>query len=301
MKRPLSHYFEYVVMLTVQQLIRITPLWLLVLNTRILIFVILLFYKPRNQIVMGNLKQAFPDKSLKELKQIRNQSYFNILLSSFESYKYMYLSKEAKLKHLLIDEESKATLFRLHNAGKGCLTVGGHYGFFEAGGHYSVLFNIPSAFVVANQKNKLTEDLIDIPRRNIGLKVIHRKHARELIEAVREHYIIALLTDQDAGDKGVFVDFFGRMAATHKNPAVMALKYDMPLMFAAIARDKKRPTYHHIHFEEIDYSDIKNSDLEHDDKVLKIVQRYTDVLAASVKNEPEHYWWIHKRYKTQPK
>lgn len=288
-------------MLVLQQFIRFTPIWLLIFNTRILVWIITLFYKPRNKLVLNNLKQAFPLKSESELSAIRDSMYFNILLSMFENYKYMYMTPEQKLKYLLIDDQSKAVILRLLKNDKAVIIVGGHYGFFEAAGHYAVMINVPSAFVVANQKNKLTEELIDVPRRRIGLKVIHRKHAREIIEAIRQKYFIAMLTDQDAGNIGIFVDFFGESASTHKNPAVLALKYDLPIMFSAIERDKDNPAKHHIHFQEIDYSDIKNSELNHDEKVLKIVQRYTNILENSIRLAPEHYWWIHKRFKTRPK
>jgi len=301
MKYPFTHYFEYYFMLILQQTIRYLPMWLIILGTQALVRLVTIFAKPRNSLVLENLGQAFPEKSQKEREKIRDAMYFNILLSMLESNKYMYLSPAQKLKNLLIDDRSKAVINNLLHQGKGAIIVGGHYGFFEAAGHYSVLIDVPSAFVVANQKNKLTEELIDLPRRKIGLKVIHRKHARGLIEAIREKYFIALLTDQDAGSIGVFVDFFGKAASTHKNPAVLALKYDLPLMFTSTVRDEKRPICHHIHFEEIDYSDIKNSGLDHDSQVLQIVQRYTAILEKNIRLAPQHYWWIHKRYKTQPK
>ncbi|HAQ60964.1 TPA: hypothetical protein DCR49_03040 [Candidatus Delongbacteria bacterium] len=301
MKHKLQHYIEYYIMLVFQAIIRILPLKAVVLIAKLIAKTVTLFYKVRNKTAMDNLAVAFPELSILERKKIRNQSYEHILMSSFESYKYMYLSKEQKLNHLIIDDTSKKLIFRVNEEGRGCVVVGGHYGFFEAGGHYSTCFGIKSAFVVANQKNKLTEKLIDIPREKAGLLVIHRKNMIKLFRALKDNYIIALLSDQDAGRKlGIFVNFFGKPASTHKNPAVICLKHNVPMLIVNTVRDKKDISLHHLTFTEIDFQDILNSEISSDDKIKELVQRYTDLLEAQIRQEPSHYWWIHKRYKTRP-
>jgi Kdo2-lipid IVA lauroyltransferase/acyltransferase len=301
MKRKLQHYIEYYIMLIFQAIIRILPLLAVVLTAKIIAKAVTLFYKVRNKTAMDNLAVAFPEKSIAERKKIRNQCYEHILMSSFESYKYMYLSKKQKLDHLKIDENSKKLLFKVNEEGRGCVVVGGHYGFFEAGGHYSTCFGIKSAFVVANQKNKLTEKLIDIPREKAGLLVIHRKNMIKLFRALKDNYIIALLSDQDAGRKlGIFVDFFGKPASTHKNPAVICLKHNTPMLIVNTVRDMKDITKHHLVFTRVFFDDIQNLEASNEEKIRDLVQRYTTMLEHQIKADPSHYWWIHKRYKTRP-
>ena len=110
--------------------------------------------------------------------------------------------------------------------------------FFEGGAHYGTCTGIKTSVVVANQRNKLTEKLIDIPRKKSGFLVIHRKEMRELLRAIKDNYFIALLSDQNAGRKGVFVPFFDKLAATHQNPAVLAFKYSLPILLAVTRRRK---------------------------------------------------------------
>ncbi|MCK5760192.1 MAG: hypothetical protein KAH33_02790, partial [Candidatus Delongbacteria bacterium] len=160
MKYRLSHYIEYYIMLVFQLIIRILPLKAVVLIASCLASTISLFYKVRNDIVLDNLSIAFPDKSIKEKKNIRDEMYKQILMSMFESYKYMYLSNEKKLDHIFIDEESKDNINKVLEADKGCIVVGGHYGFFEGAAHLGTCIGLKSSVVVANQKNKLTEKLI---------------------------------------------------------------------------------------------------------------------------------------------
>jgi len=301
MKHRLSHYIEYIVMLAFQTVIRIMPLRAVVVTADIIAMVIGALFKPRNAVVMHNLKAAFPEMKKDDRKKIRDMSYRNILISSFESYKYMFLTPAQKLKCLIVDKGSSDILMSLNKEGKGCIVVGGHYGFFEAGGYYANCQGIKSSYVVANQKNKLTERLIDIPRERSGILVIHRKQMKKLFRALKDKYFVALLSDQNAGRKhGIFVDFFNVPASTHKNPAVLSLKYNIPMLMVNTVRDKDDRTKHNLSFTQIGFDDILRSDKDFDEKVRELVQRYTSVLEAQIRKNPEHYWWIHKRFKTRP-
>ena len=301
MKHSFRHYIEFAVMLIFQTMIRLIPLRATVLTADFFALILAFIVKPRNKVVMQNLKAAFPDMNIDARKKIRNLSYRNILISSFESYKYMFLTPDQKLKHLVVDKVSSELLKSINAEGRGCIVVGGHYGFFEAGGHYANCNGIKSSFVVANQKNKLTERLIDIPRERSGILVIHRKQMTKLFRALKDNYFVALLSDQNAGRKhGVFVDFFNISASTHKNPAVLSLKYNIPMLMVNTVRDKYDKTKHNLSFTKIEFDDILTSDKDFDGKVIDLVQRYTSVLEAQIRKAPEHYWWIHKRFKTRP-
>lgn len=301
MKHSFRHYLEYIVMLVFQTVIRMLSLKAVVFSADLIASTIILFVKPRNRIVMKNLSIAFPDMNMTDKKKVRDMCYRQILMSSFESYKYMFLTKAEKLDHLIVDEESRDLLLSVKNMGKGCIVVGGHYGFFEAGGLYATCHGIKSAYVVANQKNKLTEKLIDIPREKAGILIIHRKQMTKLFRALKDSYFIALLSDQNAGRKhGVFIDFFGLPASTHKNPAVLCMKYNVPMLIVNTVRNKDDRSKHDLSFKEVKFDDILASSADFDEKVLTLVQRYSKILEDQIRKEPSHYWWIHKRYKTRP-
>lgn len=301
MKPTFSHYIEYYIMLVFQLMIRIFPLWAVVYGARFIATLLTIFTKVRNKVVMDNLTTAFPDMSISSREKIRNEMYKQILMSMFESYKYMYLTEEKKLDYIFIDDDSKKNIDKALANDKGCIVVGGHYGFFEGGAHYGVCVDLKSSVVVANQRNKLTEKLIDIPRKRSGFLVIHRKEMRTLLKAIKDKYFIALLSDQNAGSKGVFVPFFGKLAATHQNPAVLAIKYSMPILLSVTRRRKDDLLKHDQHFIEVSYDDILKMDIKKEDRVLKLVERYTKMIEDEIKKDPTQYWWIHKRYKTRPK
>ncbi len=301
-KYKISHYLEYYIFLVIFFFIRITPLILILYFAKYFAIVLGFFVKVRNKIVMENLDLAFPEKSFKEKKKIQNKMYQNILMSSFESLKYMYLSHEDKLKNFIIDQKSKNILDDIEKAGTGAVVVGGHYGFFEGGGIYAAAIGKKAAFVVANQKNKLTEKLIDVPRENNNILVIHRKNMMKLFKALKNGYFVALLMDQNAAGKvaKVFVDFFGKKAATHKNPAILALRYKLPLVYVSVTRDNENIKKHHMKLEKIDTEALTCGVADNDLKAELLVKEYTRMLEETIKDDPRHYWWIHKRYKTRP-
>ncbi|PID26889.1 MAG: hypothetical protein CR982_08170 [Candidatus Cloacimonadota bacterium] len=301
-KIKISHYIEYLLTLIFLKLLKLVPISFLYPLAKGITNVVTLFVKPRSKVVLDNLTIAFPNMKKEEMEDIRYRMYVNIAMTSLESLKYLYLSNKDKIKFI---EHDKGNIddFKSSLSEKGGIVVGGHLGFFEGGGFLGAALGIKTSFVVANQKNKLTEKLIDIPREGNGIRVIHRKKdsARNILRAFRDGYCIAMLSDQDAGKIGDFVTFFGKKASTHKGAAVFALKFKLPIYFVDIRRDKKIKYKHKLNFIKIDFKDIEESNLDFDDKVKSLVQRYTNVLEDYIKLHPEEYWWVHKRYKTKEK
>ena len=57
-----------------------------------------------------------------------------------------------------------------------------------------------------------------------------------MLEVLQIGGMLATLGDQDAGQRGLFVDFFGRPASTHKAMALMALQYRTPVVVMGVAK-----------------------------------------------------------------
>lgn len=301
-KKKIAHYIEYALTLILFTIIKFIPLKTTVYLANYFAYTVSLVFKMRNKVILDNLKIAFPEKSDIEYGKIRDRMYRNILMGMFESIKYSFLTKEQVKKHIEVSKLSKMILERVSSEGRGAVVVGGHFGFFEGGGYVTAAHGYKATFIVANQTNKLTEKLIDEPRKSHGINIIHRSKssARDIIKAIKDNNFIAMLSDQDAKSHGVFVDFFGKKASTHKGAAVFALKYNVPVIFTKMTRSKKDLSKHILHLEEIPYKDIVESDLPQEDKVTKLVGRYTSYLEKAVSENPYEYWWIHRRYKTKP-
>jgi KDO2-lipid IV(A) lauroyltransferase len=98
--------------------------------------------------------------------------------------------------------------------------------------------------------------------------------------------------DQDAHEAGVFVPFFGRLASTPKGAAIFHLKTGSPLILAT-SRRISRERYV-IHLEELDTTALEPRNAE------SITALATRRLEAAIRETPEQWFWMHRRWKTRP-
>jgi KDO2-lipid IV(A) lauroyltransferase len=108
--------------------------------------------------------------------------------------------------------------------------------------------------------------------------------------------VIATLGDQDAGQRGLFVDFFGRPASTHKAVALLALEHHVPLAVVGV-RKVGEPLRYQLLIEDIILPEEYESQ---PGAVPAITQRFTSALERLVRQAPEQYFWLHRRWKHQP-
>jgi KDO2-lipid IV(A) lauroyltransferase len=105
-----------------------------------------------------------------------------------------------------------------------------------------------------------------------------------------------MVGDQDAGPRGLFVQFFGRPASTFKSIALLSQEYQAPILVVGAAR-VGQPMRYRIYLEDVilpgDYAGRA-------DATRAITQRYTDALERMVRRHPEQYFWLHRRWKSQP-
>src|SRR5262249_44771693 len=105
-----------------------------------------------------------------------------------------------------------------------------------------------------------------------------------------------MVGDQDAGPRGLFVNFFDRPASTFKSIALLSLEYQAPIVVVGAARIAQ-PMQYRFYFEDMilpeDYA-------TRPDAAQAITQRYTDALERMVRRSPEQYFWLHRRWKHQP-
>jgi Kdo2-lipid IVA lauroyltransferase/acyltransferase len=108
---------------------------------------------------------------------------------------------------------------------------------------------------------------------------------------------LGMVGDQDAGPRGLFVEFLGRPASTFKSIALLSLEYRAPILVMAAAR-VGHPLRYLLYLEDT----ILPEEYANDPGAARaITQRYSDALARMVRRHPEQYFWVHRRWKHQPK
>ena len=119
-------------------------------------------------------------------------------------------------------------------------------------------------------------------------------HPRRRLEAGAA---LCFIADQNAGHKGLFVDFFGRPASTYKSIGLLAIRHEVPVIVGCARRLSDRFDY------EIEVNRIINPEewAGRDDPLLWITQEYTRAIEDFIRVDPSQYLWVHRRWKTRPK
>ena len=182
-------------------------------------------------------------------------------------------------------------------AARPTLLVTAHFGNWEMAGHLIGLFGMKTYAIARVLDNPRLERFVARLRQKTGQQLIAKKDDFDrLTEILGRGGKVATLADQDAGPRGVFVDFFGRPASTHKAAALMALEFDAVLVVIGVPR-LAEPMFYAVEYEDaIDPREYA----QRPDAVKAITARYTAALERLIRRHPEQYFWLHRRWKSQP-
>jgi KDO2-lipid IV(A) lauroyltransferase len=177
------------------------------------------------------------------------------------------------------------------------LFVTAHFGNWEMAGWVIGLFGVKSFAIARVLDNPYLERYLKRFRQATGQTIIAKKDDfKRLTAALQSGGTVGTLADQDAGPRGLFVDFFGRPASTHKAVALMAIEYDALISVITVPRVAEPMIY------AVECEDVidPRSYAGRPDAVQAITQRFTTALERMIRRHPEQYFWLHRRWKHQP-
>jgi KDO2-lipid IV(A) lauroyltransferase len=191
------------------------------------------------------------------------------------------------------------------------LLVTAHFGNWEMAGYAMGAMGFKTYAIARVLDNPYLERFVLRLRQSTGQTIIAKKDDFDRLTAVLSGGAkVSTLADQDAGPRGVFVDFFGRPASTHKAVALMAIEFEARIVVAGVPRVSREgratlpppagmeETFYAVEVEEvIDPRDYAGRP----DAVKAITERYTAALERLIRRHPEQYFWLHRRWKSQPK
>jgi KDO2-lipid IV(A) lauroyltransferase len=182
-------------------------------------------------------------------------------------------------------------------SGRPLLIVTGHFGNWEMAGFALGLLGFTTHAVARPLDNPYLDDFFRRFREKTGQKLLAKKGDFDEMEALlKKAGVLATLADQDAGPRGLFVDFFGRPASTHKAIALLALEHRVPLMVVGTPKVAEPMRYEVVAGEEIRPEEYDR----HPDAVRAMTQRMTTALERLIRKTPEQYLWLHRRWKHMP-
>jgi KDO2-lipid IV(A) lauroyltransferase len=247
------------------------------------------------RLALDNLRTAFGD-GLNERgrKRTARASFRHFGATLFDIFKLASRGPDAVAARVSVEgaEHLRSAL----REGKGALLFTAHFGNWEVG---SVpISRLGRLSVVARAlDNALLERELAAVRARLGAEVIYKTTAaRPILHALRRNEIVAILMDQNVlREQAVFVDFFGKAAATTPAPATFHLRTGAPLIPAfcvpAPGRGYRLTIHPPLRFEAGD-------DAERD--VLKLTQVCTKMIEGEIRERPGLWLWFHNRWKSRP-
>lgn len=247
---------------------------------------------------LGNLKRSFPRMLETERRRLARQSMQQLFMLFVEVLFTTRLIRLDTIPQRVRLRNFEPVLRLLLQRGRGLLMLTGHYGNWEVLGYVLATLGFQTTSVARPLDNPYVNRWLLGVRERMGQRIIAKKGATEEVTRVLEaHGAVGFIADQNAGPKGVFVDFFGRKASTYKSIGLLAMQYEAPVVVGYARRLDDRFRF------EVGVQDIIHPQDWRDqpDPLLYITQRYTAAIEEAVRHDPGQYLWVHRRWKSRPK
>jgi Kdo2-lipid IVA lauroyltransferase/acyltransferase len=243
-----------------------------------------------------NLRLAFPQKTAAERRQILRKLYRNLgwLLAEFCQMP-QYTPEQAQS---FIRYEGLEHYLAARDQGKGVLILTGHLGAWELSSFYHSLMGYPMSIVIRRLDNPLVDNLVNQIRCLHGNQVLHKDDfARGLLASMRRGETVGILMDTNmTPPQGAFVDFFGHPACTGSGLARVARKTGAKVLPGFLLWDEATQQYV-LRFGA--WLDLPVSDDAEAD-ALAHTALFTSVIEEYVRQYPDQWLWVHRRWKTRP-
>jgi KDO2-lipid IV(A) lauroyltransferase len=248
---------------------------------------------------LANLGRAMPDLSPRQREKIARESMQELAMFFVET---MFTTRKVRIdtwaRHIELGGRLGETVGLLMKRNQGLIMLTAHYGNFEILGYLLATLGFPTASVARPLDNPYISEWIFGVREKMGQRIIVKKGAtEEVTDELDKNGVVSFVADQNAGSKGIFVDFFGRKASTYKSIGLVAMTYNVPVVIGYAKRLSDRFQFY-CGVEDIIYPDEWK---DQDDPLRYITQRYTAAIESFVRKDPAQYWWVHRRWKTRPK
>ncbi len=242
-----------------------------------------------------NLRLAFPDWPERRQRQVLFQLFQNLgrMLADFSHFPRL---NRANIERLIVYEGFEH-FARAQAQGKGVLFLTAHFGNWELSSFAHGLYGYPLNYVVRELDNTLIDALVNSYRSSSGGRAIEKRDfAFQAMRALKKGEAVGILMDQNMQPaEGIFVDFFGRSACTTSSPARLVQKTGVPIVLGLVLWNSRIGKYT-LKFDPVEW--IPRADPEQE--IVANTQNFSRLIEGYVRQYPDHWLWVHKRWKTRP-
>ena len=228
-----------------------------------------------------------------EARRLIRASFVNLARNVLEILYMPKLNEQNFHKYIEIDHLERMTDALAE--GNGVVVLTGHIGTWEWLSAAFTMNGLPVTAIAKNQPNMQYTNALNDLRKTINVEIFSRGTSELLAaaKALKKGKILGFLADQDAGPKGAFLPFLGKMASTPMGPAVFACKFNAPVLPAFILR---QPNGRHkvVIGEVMRYEDTGDTDKD----LFNFTAKMTAIMENIIRENPTQWLWFQKRWNT---
>lgn len=246
-------------------------------------------------IAVDNLSAAFPGWDQRRCRQTARAVYVHFAQVLLD---LLWLQNRPREEFLrCVRFEGTRHLQAVTAAGRGAVMVTAHTGNWEVHAiAHSVLFGPVGVVARALDNPALDERLCRLRRVGRNEVISKRRALPDILRLLRAGRLVAILIDQNVQARdGIFVDFFGRPAATTTVAPALAVKTGCALVPCHTILEPGG-LYRVVYDAPLQWT--PSGRRQHD--IAALTQRLTHSIEAWVRERPEQWLWMHRRWKTQP-
>jgi KDO2-lipid IV(A) lauroyltransferase len=245
-------------------------------------------------IAVDNLRHAFPHWDESRLFRTARGVYAHFGQVLFD---ILWLQERTRDEIMsLLDVEGVDPVHAAIAEGRGVVMVAAHFGNWELTGIAHSWIFPPVAVVARPLDNPVLDARLVAFRQKSGNQVVYKRQAlSQVLRLLRAGKAAAFLVDQNVqADEGIFVDFFGRPAATTTVAAALAVRVDCPIVYGWTelqGNGRYRMRYGSMR---------PTPGAERTAEVARLTQQLTRAIEDYVRTAPEQWLWLHRRWRTRP-
>ena len=249
------------------------------------------------KLCIKNIHAAFPDLPPERVKEIAWGSVKSLALSMCE---FFWIRRHPDQFDKLVDmspcRENVLKTIEYNRQGVGAMLITPHFGNWEfAGRILASAFHIKMVTVVKASRLPFFDRMISDSRRSGDVQIIYAKGAaRAMKKALDDGLTVGILIDQNTKvrDGGIFVDFLGLPVPVSRSPAVLARGKKYYVAVGAVVRNPDGTNKAYLRELPKPASEY-GSDLE-------MIQDITNITLDFIRQAPEQYCWLYKRFQYIP-
>jgi KDO2-lipid IV(A) lauroyltransferase len=255
------------------------------------------FDRRHRQRALEHLRLSFPGWTEEEYHRVARASMRNLVYLGLEVLFTTRLITPGRWRRHIKLTNMAETIRLLVERKSGVVMATGHFGNWEVVGYMMATLGFPTVAVARPLDNPYINDYILSVRERTGMSILYKKGATQSMDDVLESKgILGFIPDQDAGRKGLFVNFFGRPASSYKSLALMAIQHNVPLI-VGYGRRLDEAYHFEIGIQRIIYP---SEWADRSDPVQWVTQEWNTAIEETIRLAPEQYLWVHRRWKHRP-